>query len=95
VRHSTAPLLLTFCALTVSTAWARAHHLWAHTTAGLFVGRENTPQCKQDAIQGYGAKLVHSGNTMADRESMAEEVLAKTGGTLVHPYNDVDVRASH
>jgi threonine dehydratase len=32
---------------------------------------------------------------MADRESMAEEVLAKTGGTLVHPYNDVDVRASH
>ena len=53
----------------------------------------NTPMCKQDAIQGYGATLVHCGNTMAERESKAEEVLAQTGGTLVHPYNDPDVMA--
>lgn len=56
--------------------------------------RNNTPLVKQEAIKGYGAKLVHSGNTMADREAKAAEVLEATGGTLVHPYNDVDVRAS-
>ena len=30
---------------------------------------------------------------MAERESKADEVLAQTGGTLVHPYNDPDVMA--
>ena len=34
-------------------------------------------------------ELLHS-----EREAKAEEVLATTGGTLVHPYNDVDVRDS-
>ena len=58
------------------------------------MSRENTPLVKQEAIKGYGANLVHSGNTMEEREAKAEEVLAMTGGTLVHPYNDVDVRAS-
>jgi threonine dehydratase len=58
------------------------------------MSRENTPLVKQEAIKGYGANLVHSGNTMAEREAKAEEVLATTGGTLVHPYNDVDVRDS-
>jgi threonine dehydratase len=54
---------------------------------------ENTPVIKQNAVKSYGGEIVFCGNTPADREQVAAEVLERTGATLVHPYNDVRVIA--
>jgi hypothetical protein len=54
---------------------------------------QNTPSCKVAAIEGYGATLTYSGNSMAEREARAAEVQAETGAVAVHPYNDAAVMA--
>lgn len=54
---------------------------------------QNTPLCKRQAIEGYGASLIFSGNSMAEREAKAAEVQQNTGSVLIHPYNDVHVMA--
>ena len=54
---------------------------------------QNTPLCKRQAIEGYGASLIFSGNSMAEREAKAAEVQQNTGSVLIHPYNDIHVMA--
>lgn len=46
---------------------------------------------KLDALYGYGANVVRCGNTLADREQVAERVLAQVDGVFVHPYLNENV----
>lgn len=53
----------------------------------------NAPAIKRAATAGYGATIIESGNTIADREEMLERVVAEYGATFIHPYDDYAVIA--
>ena len=48
---------------------------------------------KQAAVAGYGGQVVLCEPTLAAREATLESVVAATGATVVHPYNDPTVIA--
>jgi threonine dehydratase len=48
---------------------------------------------KKAAIQGYGGIVVESGSSLAEREAKCHEVLAKTGGSYIPPFDHHDVIA--
>lgn len=50
----------------------------------------SVPQ-KIAATKGYGAHVVFSGSTAAEREAVAAEVVAATGARLVPPYDHPDI----
>ena len=54
---------------------------------------DNTPQAKRDAVARYGAEVTWCAPTQAARESAVRQVLAATGATLIHPYDDLLVMA--
>jgi threonine dehydratase len=54
---------------------------------------ENAPSVKREATAGYGAKIVLCEATQAARESTLAQVLAETGATFIHPYDDYNVIA--
>jgi threonine dehydratase len=54
---------------------------------------DNTAQAKRAAVQRYGAEITWCAPTLAARESTVRQVLAATGATLVHPYDDLLVMA--
>jgi len=43
---------------------------------------------KQAAVAGYGGRIVLCDPTLAAREATLARVVAETGATVVHPYND-------
>jgi threonine dehydratase len=53
----------------------------------------HAPQVKRSAVEGYGATVYTSDPNVAAREALAEEVLQRTGGTFLHPYDHPDVIA--
>jgi len=48
---------------------------------------------KRAAVAGYGARIVLCEPTLAAREATLADVVAATGATVVHPYNDARVIA--
>lgn len=54
---------------------------------------ENAPAPKVAATRGYGAEVVFCAPTPEAREQKLEEVVARTGATFIHPYNDWHVIA--
>lgn len=50
-----------------------------------------TPHVKVAATRGYGARVVLSGETVAEAQTEAERLSAAEGLTFVHPYDDFDV----
>src|SRR5262249_47617169 len=54
---------------------------------------ENTPNAKRAAVASYGAEITWCAPTLAAREQAAAQVVAATGATLVHPYDDLMVMA--
>jgi threonine dehydratase len=54
---------------------------------------DNTAQAKRAAVNRYGAEITWCAPTMAARENAVRQVLAATGATLIHPYNDLLVMA--
>jgi threonine dehydratase len=54
---------------------------------------DNTAQAKRAAVARYGAEITWCPPTQAARESAVRQVLAATGATLVHPYDDLLVMA--
>jgi threonine dehydratase len=52
-----------------------------------------SPQVKRVAVAGYGAAITFCEPTLAARESTLAEVVARTGATFVHPYDDPRVIA--
>jgi threonine dehydratase len=54
---------------------------------------DNTPAAKRAAVERYGAAITLCEPTLAARERAAAEVVAATGATMVHPYDDLRVMA--
>ncbi|TPX15761.1 uncharacterized protein E0L32_000095 [Thyridium curvatum] len=50
-----------------------------------------SPPVKIAATRGYGANVVFSGPTAAEREAVAARVVAETGARLVPPYDHPDI----
>ncbi|KAK2055871.1 pyridoxal-phosphate dependent enzyme [Colletotrichum caudatum] len=50
-----------------------------------------SPPNKIAATRGYGANVVFSGSTSAEREAVADRVVAETGARLVPPYDHPDI----
>lgn len=48
----------------------------------------NSPKPKQQAVAGYGGRIALCEPTLAARESTCAALMAETGATLIHPYND-------
>ena len=53
----------------------------------------NAPEVKKAAVAGYGGKIVLCEPTLAAREETLAGVVAKSGATVIHPYNNYDVIA--
>ncbi len=53
----------------------------------------NVSAAKKAAVAAYGATIVECEPTLSAREMTAARILAETGGTLVHPYDDCRVVA--
>lgn len=53
----------------------------------------SAPQVKKAAVEDYGGKITFCEPTLAARESTQALVIAKTGATMVHPYNNYQVIA--
>jgi threonine dehydratase len=53
----------------------------------------DAPRVKVDAVKGYGARIVFSGNEPLDRERTLDEVVRETGAEFVHPSDDPRVIA--
>jgi threonine dehydratase len=56
---------------------------------------ENVNPAKRDAVIGYGAEIIFSGNKPSDRETKCEEVRSQTGAEFIHPSNDINVISGH
>lgn len=50
----------------------------------------STPS-KIAATKGYGAEVIFSGSTSQEREAVVEDVIKRTGATLVPPYDHPDI----
>lgn len=53
----------------------------------------NAPEIKKKAVKGYGAKITFCEPTLQAREDTLKEVIAETGATEIHPYNNFSVIA--
>jgi threonine dehydratase len=53
----------------------------------------NASEAKRAAVSRYGGRIVLCEPTLEARESTCAQVLAATGATLIHPYNDLRVMA--
>ncbi len=54
---------------------------------------ETSPRVKVAAVRGYGAEIVFCRPTLAAREEGLAAVTARTGATVIHPYDDPRVIA--
>jgi threonine dehydratase len=57
------------------------------------VAPRTTPASKQQNMLRYGAKLQLCEPTLAARQDAAEQIIADTGATLIHPFDNADVMA--
>jgi threonine dehydratase len=53
----------------------------------------NSPIPKQQAVAGYGGRIVLCEPTLEARETTCSQVIAETGATMIHPYNDLRIIA--
>jgi threonine dehydratase len=74
-----------------AAALARAAKL--RGIAAYIVMPRDAPKVKQDSVRRYGGKITFCEPTLEARETTASRILAETGATLIHPYNDLRVMA--
>jgi threonine dehydratase len=53
----------------------------------------NAPKIKIEGVKEYGGQIFFCEPTLEARERTAEEVIAKTGATFIHPFNDYRIIA--
>lgn len=54
---------------------------------------ENAPKVKVEAVKNYGAEVTFCEASLDAREGTLNEVVEKTGATIIHPYNDARIVA--
>lgn len=52
---------------------------------------ESAPEVKKNAVAGYGADITFCKPTLEAREETTKHIMAKTGATLIHPYDNFNV----
>ena len=52
---------------------------------------ENAPEVKKKAVKDYGGKVIECEANLEARETTLNKVVADTGATFLHPYNDYQV----
>ena len=52
---------------------------------------ENAPVVKKNAVAGYGAEITFCKPTLESREGTTNIIMAQTGATLIHPYDNFNV----
>ncbi|GAA4467762.1 pyridoxal-phosphate dependent enzyme [Nibrella saemangeumensis] len=57
-------------------------------TKAYIVMPRTAPQVKKEAVRGYGAEVIECEPTLEARETGVQEVMARTGATLIHPFDD-------
>src|SRR6185437_11164651 len=62
-------------------------------TPATIVMPADAPAIKIENTRGYGASVVLYDRDTGDREAIAAEIFARTGATLVRPYDDPDIIA--
>jgi threonine dehydratase len=67
---------------------ARKRDIAAHV-----VMPDNAPEIKKKAVAGYGAEIIFCTPTLEARESALAGVVARTGATEIHPYDNFAVIA--
>lgn len=63
------------------------------TIPACIVMPETAPTVKVDSVRGYGAEITFCEPTQAAREQTAEAVIARTGASFIHPYDNPQVIA--
>ena len=69
---------------------------WAAREAGIpatIVVPEGAPMAKVDATRGYGAEVELAGEGFDEAVAAAERIVARSGATFVHPFEDARVIA--
>lgn len=51
----------------------------------------NAPQIKKDGVKGYGGQIFECEPNLKSRETTLADVIAKTGATEIHPFNNYHV----
>ena len=51
------------------------------------------PEIKKKAVAGYGAQITFSEPTVKSREETAAKIVAETGATFIHPYDNYTIIA--
>jgi len=69
-------------------AQAVAYHAGRLGIPATIVMPKPTPFVKVASTRGFGANVVLEGETLADAQTTVEGIIAETGATLVHPYDD-------
>ncbi|MHA4738857.1 threonine ammonia-lyase [Dyadobacter sp. MSC1_007] len=54
---------------------------------------DNSPRVKISAVEGYGAEITFCKNTPEERQRTVDEIIANTGATFIHPFNNYEVIA--
>jgi len=52
---------------------------------------KNSAEVKKKAVHTYGGEIVYCANNLAAREKTLNEIIAKRGADIIHPYNDYRV----
>ena len=52
---------------------------------------DNSPIVKINAVEGYGATITFCKNTPEERESTVQKIVAETGASFIHPFNNYKV----
>jgi threonine dehydratase len=80
------------------TAHSSGNHAAALTHAAVSRGvkayivmPDNAPSVKKSAVEGYGAEITFCKPTLKAREETTDEIIARTGATLIHAYDNFDV----
>lgn len=74
------------------------NHAQAIARAGKILGvpayivmPNNAPRIKKEGVKGYGGQIFECEPTLQARETTLAEVIAKTGATEIHPFNNYQV----
>jgi threonine dehydratase len=69
-------------------AAALAHAAVSRGVRAYIVMPSTAPEVKKRAVAGYGAEITFCEPTLAAREAAAAEIIARTGATMIHPYDN-------
>ena len=62
-------------------------------TSSKIIMPNNTPKNKIENVQRYGGEIFYCEPNIKSREDTLEKMIQKSGGTIIHPYNDEKIIA--